>query len=385
MDEETIHIPLSSPDITDAEIQAVVDVMRTRHLSLGPKIPEFERAFQHHLGVDHAVAVSSGTAGLHCCLLAMGIGPGDEVITTPFSFIASANVILMVGAKPVFVDINSKSLNIDAEKLEKAITPQTKAILPVEAFGNPAGFDRITAIAARHEIPMLEDCCEGLGSSYRKRKVGTFGRAGVFAFYPNKQITTGEGGMIVTNNTAIANLCRSYRNQGRDPGGAWLSHERLGYNYRMSDINAAIGIVQMRRLEEIVTARQRAAHMYIQLLLDSPHIIVPTIEEETGMSWFVFVVRLSDTFDQKDRDAILAYMRNHHIGCSNYFPPIHLQPFYAKQFGYKRGDFPITEYVSDRTIALPFYNNLTRTEIETVVHHLKEGIEHRLTHRDEVV
>jgi perosamine synthetase len=381
--DEHIQTPLSSPDITEEEIKAVVEVLRTRHLSLGPKIPEFECAFERYLGVDHAIAVSSGTAGLHCCLLAMGVGPGDEVITSPFSFIASANVILMVGATPVFVDINPQSLNIDAEAMEKAITPKTKAILPIEAFGNPAGFDRICAVAARHELPILEDSCEGLGSSYRKRKVGTFGRAGVFGFYPNKQITTGEGGMIVTNNAPIAHLCRSLRNQGRDPGGSWLSHERLGYNYRMSDINAAIGIVQMRRLEEIVAMRQRVAHIYISMLLDLPHIIVPTIEEETTMSWFVFVVRLSDAFDRNDRDAILAYLKNHHIGCSNYFPPIHLQPFYVRQFGFKRGDFPITEYVSDRTIALPFHNNLTRTDIEAVVHHLQQAIDHRLTHRDE--
>ena len=380
--DENIQIPLSSPDITEAEIQAVVDVLRTRFLSLGPKIPEFEAQFKRYLGVDHAIAVSSGTAGLHCCLLAMGIGSGDEVITTPFSFIASANVILMVGAKPVFVDIDPQSLNLDPEKLEAAITPKTRAILAVEAFSNPAGFERINAVAARHEIPLLEDCCEALGSRYRQHKAGTFGRAGVFGFYPNKQITTGEGGMIVTNNTAIAEMCRSLRNQGRGSGSAWLAHERLGYNYRMSDINAAIGVVQMQRLDDIVTARQRVAHQYIRMLLDSPHVIVPTIEENTSMSWFVFVVRLSNAFDRADRDAILSHLRNHGIGCSNYFPPIHLQPHYAKEFGYKRGDFPITEYVSDRTLALPFHNNLTRTEIETVVHHLKQAIEHRLTHRD---
>jgi len=381
--DENIQIPLSSPDITEAEIQAVVEVLRTRFLSLGPKIPEFEAQFQRYLGVDHAIAVSSGTAGLHCCLLAMGVGPGDEVLTTPFSFIASANVILMVGAKPVFVDIDPKTLNMNPDIMEKAITPRTRAILAVEAYGYPGGFDRLTAIAARHEIPLLEDSCEALGSSYRQRQAGTFGRAGVFGFYPNKQITTGEGGMIVTNDTALADRCRSLRNQGRDPGGHWLAHQRLGYNYRMADINAAIGVVQMRRLDEIVTARQRVAHQYIQLLLDSPHLVVPTIHEDAAMSWFVFVVRLSDAFSREDRDAILAYLRYHNIGCSNYFPPIHLQPFYVEQFGYKRGDFPITEYVSDRTLALPFHNHLTRTEIETVVLHLKQAIEHRLTNRND--
>jgi perosamine synthetase len=379
MDE--IHIPLSSPDVGEAEIQAVVDVMRTRHLSLGPKVPEFENAFRRYLGVDHAIAMSSGTAGLHCCLLGLGIGPGDEVVTTPFSFIASSNVIKMVGATPVFVDIDPITLNMDVEKAEKAITPKTKAILGVEAFGNPTGMHEVAMLAARHEIPLIEDSCEGLGSSHRKRKVGTFGRCGVFGFYPNKQITTGEGGMVVTNDSKLADMCRSLRNQGRDPGASWLSHARLGYNYRMSDINAAIGIVQMQRLEEIVEARQRVAHSYVQLLMDEPHIILPTIDEATVMSWFVFVVRLTGELDVKDRDAILAYLRNHHIGCSNYFPPIHLQPFYMADHGYKPGDFPVTEYVAERTLALPFYNRLSTLEIENVVSHLRQAIGHRLAQK----
>jgi perosamine synthetase len=382
MDE--IHIPLSSPDVGEAEIQAVVDVMRTRHLSLGPKVPEFENAFKRYLGVDHAIAMSSGTAGLHCCLLGLGIGQGgagDEVVTTPFSFIASSNVIKMVGATPVFVDIDPITLNMDVEKAAKAITPKTRAILGVEAFGNPAGMHEVAMLAARHEIPLIEDSCEGLGSSHRKRKVGTFGRCGVFGFYPNKQITTGEGGMVVTSDSKLADMCRSLRNQGRDPGASWLSHARLGYNYRMSDINAAIGIVQMQRLEEIVEARQRVAHSYVQLLMDEPHIILPTIDEQTVMSWFVFVVRLTGELDVTDRDAILAYLRNHHIGCSNYFPPIHLQPFYMADHGFKAGDFPVTEYVADRTIALPFFNRLSGLEIENVVGHLRQAIGHRLAQK----
>jgi perosamine synthetase len=375
---DDIHIPLSSPDFGEAEIQAVVDVMRTRHLSLGPKIPEFEAAFEKYLGVEHAVAMSSGTAGLHCCLLALNIGPGDEVVTTPFSFIASSNVIKMVGATPVFVDIETTTLNMDVAKAAKAITPKTKAILGVEAFGNPAGMHDIAMLAASHEIPLIEDSCEGLGSSHKKRKVGTFGRCGVFGFYPNKQITTGEGGMVVTNDRKLADMCRSLRNQGRDPGGSWLAHARLGYNYRLNDIQAAIGVVQMQRLTEIVESRQRVAHEYIRELLDESHIILPTIDEDTVMSWFVFVVRLTAELDGTDRDAILAYLRNHHIGCSNYFPPIHLQPFYVKEHGFKKGDFPLTEHVADRTIALPFHNRLTRMEIEAVVHHLKQAIGHRL-------
>ena len=378
---DDMQIPLSSPDITEAEIQAVVEVLRTRHLSLGPKLPEFERAFCRYLGVEHAVAVSSGTAGLHACLLSLGIGPGDEVITTPFSFIASSNVILMAGAKPVFADIDPQTLNMDVARAEKLITAKTKAILGVEAFGNPDGMHETLALASRHEIPLVEDSCEALGSSHKRRKCGTFGRCGVFGFYPNKQITTGEGGMIVTNDSKLADMCRSLRNQGRDPGGNWLAHARLGFNYRLSEMNCALGIVQMNRLDEILTRRQRVAHSYISHLLDSPHVILPTIDEHSTMSWFVFVVRLSDNFTAVDRDAIIQAMRHGGIGCSNYFPPIHLQPFYAGQFGYHRGDFPITEYVSDRTLALPFHNNLTDMEIETVVHHLNRAVANRLEQR----
>lgn len=381
-------IRLSSPDITQIEIDAVLEVLHTPYLSLGPKIPEFENAFKRYLGVDHAIAVNSGTAGLHCCMLGLGVGPGDEVITTPFSFIASSNVILMAGAKPVFVDIDPKTLNINVEKLEAAITPRTKAILAVEAFGNPAEFDKIVQIAARHEIPLVEDSCEALGSSHNGRKAGTFGRCGVFGFYPNKQMTTGEGGMIVTNDSKLADMCRSYRNQGRDPqsgagghGAGWLGHIRLGFNYRMSDINAALGIAQMSRLDEILDKRQRVALGYVQRLLDHPHIILPTIAEKTVMSWFVFVLRLTDAFTAADRQAILEYLRTHGIGCSNYFPPIHLQPFYKETLGTKEGDYPVTEYVAARTIAVPFHANLTTMEQDRVVHHLNEAINLRLSLR----
>ena len=373
-----IQIPLSAPDIGEAEIQAVVDVMRTRFLSLGPKGPEFEQAFCRQLGVEHAIAVSSGTAGLHCCVVGLGLEPGDEVVTTPFSFVASANVALMAGAKPVFVDIDPKTLNLDTDKLEEAITPRTKALIGVEAFGNPCGMQEMAQIAARHEIPLIEDSCEALGSRYRRQPAGTFGRCGVFGFYPNKQITAGEGGMIVTNDAKLADTCRSLRNQGRDPNGSWLEHTRLGYNYRLSDINAAMGIVQMQRLEEIMERRQRVALGYIQLLMDNPYVVLPTIDSDTEMSWFVFVIRLADTFTVEDRHAILQQLRKTGIGCSNYFPPIHLQPYFRKAFGYKPGDFPVTEYVADRTIALPFYTRMTSTEIEVVVHHLTQAIEQRL-------
>lgn len=365
-------IPLSAPDITDREINAVIDALRSGRLSLGPRSVRFEEQVAERTGRRHGISCSSGTAGLHMVMIAMGIGPGDEVITTPFSFIASANAILYVGAKPVFVDIDPVSLNMAPEKIEEAITPRTKAILAVEVFGNPAQMDRIAAIAARNEIPLIEDACEGLGSKYNGRPVGSFGRVAVFGFYPNKQITTGEGGMIVTDDDRLANVCRSLRNQGRavaespDTVGSWLSHERLGYNFRLSELHAALGVAQMERLDEILTRRRQVACMYFEKLVDLPDIMLPTLDDRTDMSWFVYVVKLTDEYGAKQRDRIMMGMRRHEIGCSNYFPPIHLQPVYRQQFGFKPGDFPITESVAGRTIALPFHSKMDATQVELV-------------------
>jgi len=389
------EIPLSQPDITQAEIDAVADVMRSGRLSIGPRQALFEQMVAARANRGHGVAVSSGTAGLHLVLLALGIGPGDEVVTTPFSFIASANCILYVGATPVFVDICPKSLNLDPAKVEAAITPKTKAILGVEVFGCPTHMETLEAIARKHELPLIEDCCEALGGTHKGRAIGSYGRAGVFAFYPNKQITTGEGGMIVTDDDRLADLCRSLRNQGRpllkadphrpshggpdtitsstDPrmGGSWLQHERLGYNYRLSEIAAAIGAVQMDRLDELLEKRRRVASMYIRRLAGYGDLALPTVEAGTEgeYSWFVFVVRLTREYGLAERDRIIAGMRRHEVGAANYFPCIHRQPVYQR-FGYKKGDFPIAESISDRTIALPFHGNLDETQVELVCHTL---------------
>ncbi len=367
------EIPLSLPDITQAEIDAVNEVLRSDRLSLGPRQMRFEELVAERAGARHGVAVSSGTAGLHLALVALGIGPGDEVITTPFSFIASANCILFVGATPVFVDIDPGSLNMDPRRVEAAITERTRAIVAVEALGNPAGMDQIAQIAGKHDIPLIEDCCEALGGSIRGKPIGSFGRVGVFAFYPNKQITTGEGGMMVTDDDRLADLCRSLRNQGRainpdghNDAGSWLAHERLGYNYRLSEMAAAMGCVQMRRLNEILERRREVACMYFDRLMDNPDLTLPNMAEETTASWFVFVVRLSNRFTVTARNRILAGLRRHDVGCANYFPPIHLQPFYRERFGYKAGDYPITESVAQRTIALPFHNRLDATQVELV-------------------
>jgi len=361
-----MRIPLSRPDITELEIEHVVDVLRSPNLSLGPMVGRFETAVAAYVGRRRAVAVNSGTSGLFLSMLALGIGQDDEVVTTPFTFIASATTIMMTGARPVFVDIDPVSLNIDPQHIEAAITERTRAVLPVEVFGNPAGFDRISEIAQGHGLPVVEDSCEALGSALHGRKAGTFGAAGVFAFYPNKQITTGEGGMIVTNDDRLADLCVSLRNQGRGAGGGWLAHERLGYNFRLSDINCALGIAQLSRIDEIKARRRQVAGWYQEILADEDRLILPRDAAGCEMSWFVYVVQLAEQFGIEQRDRVLQEMSRQGIQVSNYFPPVHLQPFIAERYGCRGGDFPVTESVSRRTIALPFHNRLTQDEAAIV-------------------
>jgi len=369
---ETMNIELSGPDITQAEIDAVATVMRSGRLSLGPAVPRFEQAVAEYVGVKHAVAVSSGTTGLHLLMRAIGIGPGDEVISTPFSFVASTNCVLFERGRPVFADMDAQTWNIDPKKIEAAVTPKTKAIIPVNVFGQVADMDAINLIAKRHRLRVIEDSCESLGARYKGCMSGSLADAGVFGFYPNKQITTGEGGMITTNDDEIARLCVSMRNQGRDTGMGWLSHERLGYNYRLSDIACAIGAVQMRRVGEILAKRARVASWYRQRLADEKRISLQKISPDCEMSWFVFVIKLADDYSEQDRASMIAALRERGIGCSNYFSPIHLQPFYREQFGYKPGDFPICERVAARTIALPFHNALTEADVNRVCDTLKQ-------------
>lgn len=365
-------VHLSRPDIGEAEIAAVVEVLRGPNLSLGPKLGEFEDAFVEYSGRKHAIAVNSGTSGLFMCMKALGIGPGDEVITTPFTFIASATSIMMAGAKPVFVDIDPVSLNMDPAGVEAKINDRTKAILPVVIFGNPAGLGEVCAIAGKHGLPVVEDSCEALGSVLDGKKVGAFGTMSLFAFYPNKQITTGEGGIILTDDDELAEMCFSLRNQGRGKGGGWLAHQRLGYNYRLSDINCAMGIVQLSRLGEFVAKRRAVAEMYQQILADESRLIVPAEPEGCEVSWFVFVVRLADEgLSIETRNAVLGELLGRGIQVSNYFPPVYLQPFMIEEFGYAAGDFPVTDMVCKSTIALPFHNNLSREEIELVCKELR--------------
>lgn len=367
-------IPLSMPDITPAEIDAVVRTLRSGRLSIGPNLERFEELVAQRTGRTHAIGVSSGTAGLHLSLLALGVGPGDEVITPAFSFVASTNCIEYVGAKPVFADCDPRTLNVRSANVEKLISEKTKAIIGVEVFGNPAGMPELTALCARYEIPLVEDSCEGLGGRLGREPIGRFGRVGIFGFYPNKQITTGEGGMIVTDDNRIRELCMSMRNQGRPAPsedqegglGSWLSHARLGYNYRLDEMSAALGVVQMQRLDEIIEARQNVAEAYMHRLVSNQDILIPTVEAETYMSWFVYVVRLSDRYTQDDRDEVIEGLRRHDVGACNYFPPIPLLPYYREKYGYSEGDFPVAESVSHRTIALPFYSQLTEREIDLI-------------------
>jgi len=374
-----MQIPLSSPDIIEKDIEAVVEVMKTRFLSIGPKVVEFEKRIGGYAGTRYAVAVNSGTSALHLIIRGMEIKEGDKVLTTPFSFISSSNCILFEKAEPLFVDIDEKTLNLDPDKTEEQLKKmrqeelsQVKAIIVVDAFGQPADWDRFKEIGKKYNLRLIEDSAEALGAEYKGKKAGSLGEAGVFAFYPNKQITTGEGGILVTDDAELARLARSMRSQGRGESGEWLDHERLGYNFRMDELSSALGCSQMERIEEILTKRTKVAGMYGEKLVEVEEVQVPFISPYVNkMSWFVYVIRL----DRKiNRDKVIKYLNEEGVQCKPYFTPIHLQPFYKKMFGFQEGDFPITEDVSGRTIALPFFNNLKEEQIEYVVERLKKSI-----------
>ena len=380
---DRVQVPLSSPDIVERDIEAVAGVMKTRFLSIGPKVVEFENRMGSFTGTKYAVAVNSGTSALHLIIRGMGIGEGDAVITTPFSFIASANCILFEKATPLFVDIEDKTLNIDLEKTKEKLESlpldelkKVKAMVVVDVFGQPADWDGFRELGEKYNIRLIEDSAEALGAEYKGKRAGSLGEVGVFAFYPNKQICTGEGGILVTDDEELARLGRSMRNQGRGEGSGWLDHERLGYNYRMDELSAALGCSQMDRIEEILDKRGKVARMYNEKFADVEEVEVPFIAPYVNrMSWFVYVIRLDKGID---RNGVIGYLRENGIECKPYFTPIHLQPFYRKMFGYKEGDFPVTDDVVGRTIALPFFNNLKEEQIDYVVERLKEGIKNSI-------
>jgi perosamine synthetase len=369
-----MRIPLSSPDIDEQDIAAVTGVLRSTQLSLGPMLESFEREFADYIGSMDAIAVSSGTAGLHLCLLALGVGLGDEVIVPSFTFIAAANVIRYVGAVPVFVDVNAGTLNMDPTCVERAITPKTKALMIVHTFGLPADMEPLLASAKRNNLRVIEDTCEAIGAEYRGQKVGTFGDAGVFGFYPNKQITTGEGGIIAIKDVSVSNLIRSLRNQGRTAGG-WFEHSRLGYNYRLSEMNCALGLSQLRRIDSILAIRKSVASLYDRNLRGNPDLLLPPLHiDDRVISWFVYVVRLSNDFTRTQRDAVIDKLAECGIGCGRYFAPIHLQGAYASTESASL-TLPITEAAADRTLALPFFNRITPEQITEVSDRLLAAID----------
>ncbi|OGZ42380.1 MAG: polysaccharide biosynthesis protein [Candidatus Ryanbacteria bacterium RIFCSPHIGHO2_02_FULL_45_43] len=372
-------IPPSWPDVTAKEIKAVIKILRTSYLGRGPVVYEFEKMLARYIGVRHAVATSSGTSALHLAVEVLGIGRGDLVITTPFSFIASSNCMLFVGARPVFVDIDSKTLNININEVEKQVKklqsrPATrrklKAILAVDIFGYPADWKALRRIARTYGLYLIEDAGEALGAELQYegkwRKAGSFGNVAILAFTHNKQITTGEGGVLLTNNKRLAELAWSKKNHGREIGGGWLDHVRLGYNYHLSDMNCALGIAQLKRIKQILEKRKRVAALYTKSMRDIKDIELPYVDVGVKRSWFVYVVRLAGFYTKRDRDRLIKRLLNRGIHCRNYFPSIHLQKFYRDTFGYKKGDFPVTEDVSERTIALPFYGNMHKHQIDYV-------------------
>jgi len=370
-----MRIPLSAPDITEADIEAVGNVLRTPRLSMGPAMEEFERAAARYAGVRRAVAVSSGTAGLHLSLRALGIGDGDEVILPSFTFLAVAHAVLYQRAIPVFADIDPVTLNLSPDTIAQRITPRTRAIVAVHTFGYPADLGPILEIAAIHGLPVIEDAAEAIGAEYRGRKVGGIGRIGVFAFYPNKPITTGEGGMVVTADAELAETMRALRNQGRRDTDGWLDHRLLGYNYRLSELHCALGLSQMRRLDEILHRRLDRALRYSQELRGIPEVTSPPLGVPEGrVCCFAFVIRLHDDFTQTDRDFIFDQMVERGIGCARYFPPIHRQPLYARFAAGAKGDLPVTDRTSARTLALPFFNALTNEQIAEVCETLRQVI-----------
>lgn len=385
----TTSISMSAPNLTKAERQAVKHVLDTPTLSMGPRLADFERSIASYIGTAHAVGVNSGTSGLHLSIVACGTEEADLVVTTPFSFVASANCILYERAIPIFVDVDPVTGNIDPQLVAEAVWAldrggpaaepwlppalrsqphsrrgQLRAILPVHAFGQPADMDPILAVARRHALAVIEDACEAIGAEYKGRKAGSLSDAAVFAFYPNKQVTTGEGGMLVTDKDEWAQLFCSLRNQGRDVFDGWLNHTRLGYNYRLDELSAALGLVQMCRINELLVKRERVAGWYHERLADIELIERPSIVPTTTRnSWFVYVVRIKPP---ANRNEVMCKLAEAGIPSRPYFTPIHLQPFYREKFGYQRGSFPVTESLGDISLALPFSGVMKEYEVDEV-------------------
>jgi len=355
-------IPLAKPLVGDREVELVEQVLRSGQLSLGSMLARFEHDWAERAGVAHAVACSSGTAGLHACFHALGLGPGDEVIVPSFSFVASANAILFTGATPVFVEVDLQTFNMDPAAVEAAITPRTKAIEIVDIFGYPAELPTLVDIANRHDLAVVEDACQAIGGGYDGRAYGTFGHPAVLAFYANKQMTTAEGGIVLTDDGDFARHLKSLVNQGRSDDGAWLVHSRLGFNYRLSDVHAAIGVAQLERLDGMLADRDRVAGWY-QANMAEVDGVTPMYEGPQRRSWFVYAPRLDPDID---RNAVIGALDAQGIQAKPYLPCIHLQPYYQEVHGYRSGFLPVTEAISASTIALPFFPEMTQAQVDRV-------------------
>jgi perosamine synthetase len=367
----TRPIGLSAPWIDERDEALVVEVLRSGWLSLGPTGPRFERALADAVRAPYCAAVSSGTAGLHLCVRVAGVGPGDEVITSPYSFAASANCAIYEGATPVFADIDPQTYNLDPGKVEAAITERTKAIVAVDIFGYPCELDELRAICERHGLVLIEDACEALGAEYKGATLGSHGHPAVFAFYPNKQMTTGEGGAITTGSAEEHELYVSLRNQGRLETSSWLQHGRLGYNYRLDDLSAALGIGQLEKFDRILAGRREVAARY-EALLAEVDVEVPLADDsDHKRSWFVYVVKLPAG---ADRDGIARELAAEGVATAPYLPSIHLQPYMRDLYGFEEGMLPVSEECSARTLALPFHARLPADDQERVVEALRSAL-----------
>jgi perosamine synthetase len=366
-------IPLSSPWLDEREEELVSEVLRSGRLSLGPTIDRFEEEFAAAVGAPYAAAVSSGTAGLHLLCITAGVGPGDEVVTSPYSFVASANCAIYEGAAPVFADIDPRTLNLAPAAVEAAITDRTRAVIAVDIYGYPCELDELRAVCDARGVALIEDACEALGSRYKGSAIGSHGPSAVFAFYPNKQITTGEGGMVTTHSEREWRLLRSLRNQGRADSGGWLEHARLGFNYRIDDIRAAIGLGQLEKLDEILAARAAVAARYTELLGAIPGLELPCQDDvDHERSGFVYVVALPPA---ANREAVIATLADRGVQTARYLPCIHLQPYMQERFGYRVGLCPVAEDVASRTLALPFHARLADDDQEYVAEALRVALE----------
>jgi perosamine synthetase len=365
-------IPLAQPDVGAREEELALEVLRSGRLSLGPMGERFERELAHWLGVEDAVAVSSGTTALHLGVRALGWGPGDEVLTSPFSFVASANCLLYEGARPVFCDVDPVTLDLDPAAVDAAVGERTRGILPVHIFGYPAAMPELEGIAARHGLGILEDACEAIGAvDAESRAVGARGNLATFAFYANKQMTTGEGGMIVPTDPDVAARLRSERNQGRAADMGWLDHGGLGFNYRLSDLAAALGVAQVERLDSLLARRAEVASLYEQRLAGVERVQAPIpgrgVERR---SWFVYVVRLADDVD---RDATIARLAERGVASKAYLPCIHLFP-HLRELGYGEGRFPVAEAASAHSLALPFFPAMSEGQVDRVCQELDAAL-----------